>query len=174
MKTALATLLRSMSFPHWRFPSQRPRSVAFGRLYSTALFNPPIFLSYSSDWGRGAFYSTSGQPPAAIALISLPAFLRPLAPYTLALLHSTLGRLPCRWYFTYQRSPPDTVDWTDDVPVLFCQAIVAFSFTRVTFTSRLTLLQPLLWLLSPHTCAAGGSLHTGAMQSALGWCRLRQ
>ena len=99
---ALPTLFRWVSPPHWRSPSQRSRSVAFGRWCSTALFNPPIFLSCSSDWGREVFYSTSGQPPATVVQMTLPAFLRSMALYTLALLRSALDR----WYFTYQRYSP--------------------------------------------------------------------
>ena len=54
--TALVTLLRS----GWRLSDSTLRHS----------FNPPIFLSCSSDWGRGVFYSTSDEPHAAVALLA--------------------------------------------------------------------------------------------------------
>ena len=45
--------------------------------------------------------------------------MRPVVPYTLALLRSALGRSFDRWYFTYQRSSSGAVNRADGVPALW-------------------------------------------------------
>ena len=147
--------------------------MVFGRWCSTALVQPcrctpQLFFRL----GRGVFYSTSGQPPAAVALMAHVALLRPVAPFTLALLRGALGRFLGRWYFTYQRSSPGAVDRADDVPALW-QVILEYPSGSPP-NSRQTFLRPLPWRCSPCARAAGGFIHTGAILSALGrWC-LRQ
>ena len=67
----------------------------------------------------------------------LPTFLRPVAPYTLALFRSALCWFLDRWYFTYQRSSPGAADRADDVPAFFWQAIVVwFPFGRPPIPGR--------------------------------------
>ena len=72
MITALVTLLQSVSPPDWRSPSQRSRSVAFGRWCPTALvqfFNIPQLFFRLGSWNfllhfRPAFRgcSSDGNP----------------------------------------------------------------------------------------------------------------
>ena len=67
---AFVTLLRSVSL---RFGTLLRSALDRWCLGDDALrhsYNPPIFLSRSSDWGRGVLFSTSSQPPAAVALMA--------------------------------------------------------------------------------------------------------
>ena len=111
----------------------------------------------------GVVESSTPLQPASRGCSSddaLDALLRPLVPYTLALLCSALGWFLGRWYFIYQRSPSGAVDRVDDVPA-FWQMILEYPFGSPP-NSRQTFLRLLLWSHSPRACAAGGSLHTCA------------
>ena len=96
-----------------------------------------------------------------------------MTPFTSALLRSAFGRLISGWYFTYQRSSTGAVGRVDDVP---CSLVgtVGFSLTPSCPQIQADLSGFLLWWRSPCARAAGVSLHTGDILSALGrWC-LRQ
>ena len=109
--------VQSVSSSHLRFPSQRSRSVAFGRRCSTAAFSPADVLpSCSPDWGRRVFNSTSDQPPAVVTLMAHSSRFFDQWLLTLALLRSALGQFLGRWYVTYQRSSSGAIDRADGVP----------------------------------------------------------
>ena len=85
--TALVTLLRWVSPPHWCSPSQRSRSVAFGRKCSTALvqpcrFTPQLFFRLGSYSLLLHFKPASRGCSSDGALVAL---LRPVVSYPLTL-----------------------------------------------------------------------------------------
>ena len=77
---------------------------------------PQLFFRLGSWSLLLHFRPTSRGCSSDDALIVL---LRPVAPSTLALLRSALGRFLGRWHFTYQRSSPGAVDGADVVPALW-------------------------------------------------------
>ena len=107
---------------HTGTPLQRSRSVTSRAM---ALYGArstlPMFSSAVLQNGDVESFSHFRlfQPLSAGALMTLPAFLRPVAPFTLlALLCSVLGRFLGRWYFRYQRSSRGAVDRVDEVYLL--------------------------------------------------------
>ena len=97
---------------------------------------------------------------------------RPVAPFTLALLRSALGRFLGGWYFTYQHSSPGAVDRVDDVPALW-QVILEYPSgsppkSRQTFLrpcsgdAVLALVQPVV----PYTMALSAALSAGGVSGS--------
>ena len=111
-------------------PSQRSRSVAS---WATALYGAPSTPSTFSPavlqrlWSPLRLYLHSRLLPSLDCCSggTLLAFLRPVVPYTLAILRSALGRFLGRWCLTYQCSSPGAVDRADSIPALW-KVIVGF------------------------------------------------
>ena len=106
---ALAALLRAVSLHVLALSSALWISGVLGDGALRRSFNPANVVPSCLGWGRGVLFdSTSTQVrPSALVLVLLGALLvllRPVVPYTLALLRSALGRFLGRWYLAYQCS----------------------------------------------------------------------
>ena len=126
-------LLRSVTPPHWRSPSQRSRSLAFRRWRSIVLFNLPMYFRLFfrlKTWNPSCFTPGSSLPRLMLWWRTRCA---PSTSGTHWRFFSALGRFLGRWYFTYQRSSPGAVDRANDVPALFGKVILKIP---VWFTSK--------------------------------------
>ena len=122
-------------FPQSRFPqvpwrywlSRRSSALALsfaklsiGGVWAMMLYGTRTTLRYSSAVLQTGAVEYSTTLPTSLRGCSsdgtLAALLRPVAPFTLALICSVLCRFFGRWYFTHQRSSSGAVDRVDDVP----------------------------------------------------------
>ena len=99
--TSLAKLFRSVSRPHWRSLRSAFDRWRLGDNTLRHSFKPAdVSPSWFSDWGRRVSYSTPGQPPVAVALMtySQRSFGRCLFSHWRFFARS---RPVPRWYLTY-------------------------------------------------------------------------
>ena len=141
---------------------------------------PPIFSSavLQTEIVESFFFHSRLTSLGYCSGGAIRTLLRPVVPYTLALLRSALGRFFDRWYFTYQRSSRGAVDPADDIPSPW-QVILGFPWVTSTFRlaslaccsggASLALLRPVV----PYTLAlslvlsAGGVSGSGALTALL-------